>query len=264
MLEKIILGIVQGISEWLPVSSEALIVLIKTNFQDVNSNLSTTIQEALFLHFGTFLAALFYFRKEVKKLIDTLISFNKAKKDDRLVFNFLIVSTFISGFLGFILLKTIEGIEDKFTLTGKTITFAVGLLLLITAYLQVKQKETGVKQIRNLSITDGVLLGAAQGASVLPGLSRSGLTVSLLLLRRFDKALSLKLSFLMSLPIVFLGNILLNIKYFRATTDAFWGLIPSFFFGLLTIDLLLKLAKRVNFGYFVLVFGLITLLTVFI
>lgn len=140
----------------------------------------------------------------------------------------------------------------------------IGLLLLATAYFQINHKKSGIKKAKTLTISDGLILGVSQRFSILPGLFRSGLTVSALLLRRFDIALSLRLSFLMSLPIVFSGNIALNIKHFSTMINAFWGIIPSFLFGLLTIDLLLKIARKINFGHFVLLFGIVTILAVFL
>jgi len=98
----------------------------------------------------------------------------------------------------------------------------------------------------------------------LPGLCRSGFTVSALLLRLFDVQDALKLSFFMSLPIVLAGNIILNFNDLIFSNELIWGLIFSFIFGLLTIDLLLKIAKRINFGYFVLIFGLLLLGSVFV
>jgi undecaprenyl-diphosphatase len=98
--------------------------------------------------------------------------------------------------------------------------------------------------------------------AVLPGLSRSGLTISALLLRKFDNASALKLSFLMSLPVVLGGNIVLNFKYFTFSTELLLGLIFSFIFGLLTISLLLKIARKVNFGWFVLIFGVVMIISI--
>ena len=87
--------------------------------------------------------------------------------------------------------------------------------------------------------------------------------MSLLLLRGFDKKLALRISFLMSMPIVLAGNILLNIKHIGLLQEAWLGLIAAFVFGLLTIHLLLKVAERVDFSLFVIGFGLLTLLSVF-
>lgn len=251
MIKQFALGIIQGIAEWLPVSSEGLLVLAQTYFFG-QKNLSDFISQALFLHLGTFLAALVYFRKEV-------ISLPRNKK----LVRFLALTTLISGLLAFSILKMITGIENQFLLTGKTITLVTGLLLLLTGGLQLKSKNQGKKTQKQLTTADGVVLGFVQGLATLPGLSRSGSTVAILLLLGFSKTESLKLSFLMSLPIVFLGNIILNLNYFTQGVY-WWGLLASFIFGLLTIHLLLRLAQKINFGKFVILFGLLTVSAAFL
>jgi len=259
MLEQIILGIVQGITEWLPVSSEGVIVLITENFLKDGITKEIAVKQALFLHLGTFLAALVYFRKDVLSLIKTMFNYKSANTETQKIFKFLFISFLISGFLGFALLKIFINLEEQLSLSAKAITLVIGLLLLITAYLQIKSSKQGYKKPNDLKNTDSILLGLMQGLAVLPGLSRSGLTVSALLLRKFDDQDALRLSFLMSLPIVLAGNIILNFNNLIFSAELILGLIFSFIFGLLTIDMLLKIAKRINFGYFVLIFGLLVI-----
>ena len=255
MFEQIILGAVQGIFEWLPVSSEGIIVLIQKNFFKSEADLEIIIKYALFLHLGTFLAALIYFYKDVLKLIKALFNFKSANSKTREMLKFLIISSLISGFFGFILMKVFTGIEEQLSLSTKIITLTIGLLLLITGWLQIKAKNSTNKEIKKIENKDSILLGFVQALAALPGLSRSGLTVSALLLRKFNSASALKLSFLMSLPMVLGGNIILNFNSVNFSFNSFLGLLFSFIFGLLTIGLLLKIAKKINFGYFVLVFG---------
>ncbi|MEA2113557.1 MAG: undecaprenyl-diphosphate phosphatase [Patescibacteria group bacterium] len=259
MLEQIILGIIQGIVEWLPVSSEGVILLVIKNFFDAEAGAETIIRQALFLHLGTFFAALVYFRKDVVLLFKALFKYKSASLKTKKIFNFLLAATLISGFLGFILLKVFIELEEQLFLSAKAITIAVGLLLLVTGWLQIKAKKDGGKKIRGLSRKDGVFLGLAQGFAALPGLSRSGLTVSVLLLRKFKSESALKLSFLMSLPIVLFGNIFLNLNNFAFSSKVAIGLLFAFLFGILTIDLLLKAARKFEFGWFVLVFGFLVI-----
>jgi len=262
MFEYFILGIIQGIAEWLPVSSEGLIVLVKTNFfpGSESGSLEEIIRLALFLHFGTFLAALVYFRNDVIRLLQSIVRYKSQTTETQKLLIFLIVTTLISGSLGLALIKLLSHVAGQFETQGKVITFAIGCLLLITAYLELKSSKKGYREINNLTLVDSLLLGVTQGFTVLPGLSRSGLTVSALLLRKFDKAHALKLSFLMSLPIVLAGNIILNLKDLSWSLDAMAGLASSFIFGLATIHILLKIAQKVNFGYFVLFFGVLTII----
>ena len=259
MLEQIILGTIQGIAEWLPVSSEGILVLIKTNFF-AEQGLEEAIKQILFLHLGTFLAALVYFRKDVLSLIKTLFNYKSANLETKKIFKFLIIVTSISGLLGFVLLKIFVGLESELFLSSKILTLIIGFLLIVTGVLQLKSSNRGNKKTIDLNNKDSLLLGLMQGLTVLPGLSRSGLTISALLLRKFNSKDALKLSFLMSLPIVLGGNIILNLKYFTFSIDLIIGLVFSFVFGLLTISLLLKIAKNINFGYFVLIFGLLVII----
>lgn len=263
MLEQIVLGTIQGIAEWLPISSEGLIILIKSNFFGQTA-LAENIRQALFLHLGTFLAALIYFRKDVVLLVAAVFNFKKSNLETKKLFWFLISATLISGILGFALLKVFSNLEEQLFLSAKVVTLVIGLLLLLTGWLQLRAKTDGVRQVKNLNGKDGILLGIIQGFSALPGLSRSGLTVSALLLKRFDGAAALRISFLMSLPIVLAGNIVLNFGQFNFSQEALAGLAFSFVFGILTIGALLKLARRINFGYFILVFGILVVISVFV
>jgi len=257
MLEGIIFGIIQGIAEWLPVSSEGVIVLIKTNFFG-GGGLESIIKFALFLHLGTALAAAVYFKKDVIEIFKTLFHYKRATLENRNIFNFLFITTLISGILGLALLKILSGAEVALGQSSTVVNFTIGLLLLVTAYLQFKKKETtSVRVPENIKTSDSVVLGVVQGFAALPGLSRSGLTVASLLLLKFDEEQALRLSFLMSIPIVLAGNIVLNIKDFNLSPENLLGFLFSFIFGLATIHVLLKIAKKINFAYFVLIFGLL-------
>jgi len=255
MLEGATLGVIQGIAEWLPVSSEGMIALVETNFFG-KSDVGGIVRLALFLHLGTFLAALIYLRREVKAILISLIRYRSSTPEERSILHFLIISTIFSGLLGITLLKGLEQFESQIEFSGRTLTALIGILLLVTAWLQLKKKDFGTRMAGDLNSKDSILLGLAQGLAVLPGLSRSGLTVSVLLLRKVDDENALKLSFLLSLPIVLAGNIILNLEMFTSISSAaLWGLVLSFIFGLATIHILIKLARKINFGYFVGIFG---------
>ncbi len=264
MLEKVILGIIQGVAEWLPISSEGAIFLAKARLFRNPIDAEQVIKEALFLHLGTFFAALIYFRKDVFTLLKALFNYQRQAREVKNLLNFLVVSTLVSGLIGILLIKGFADLGKTLNLTGKTISFFVGALLLITSLLQIKSRDYGLKREKDLKLKDGLILGFMQGAASLPGLSRSGLTVATLLLRKFEKSLALKLSFLMSLPIVLAGNIILNLKDFSFNPLSLAELLSSFVFGFLTINFLLKIAQKVNFGYLVLIFGILTIVSVFI
>ena len=208
ILQQIILGIIQGITEWLPISSSGILALIMSNFFGI-TDLGFLLHTALLLHLGTFFAALIYFRREAWNLTKALFNYKNSDKETKLVLKFLIITTLITGIIGIFILKILTFINLE--LTGKTISFVIGFLLLITGIFQIKVRQRGLRKEINLKNNDSLLLGIMQGLSSIPGLSRSGITISTLLLKKFDDTSALRLSFLMSLPVVLLGNIFLNV-----------------------------------------------------
>jgi undecaprenyl-diphosphatase len=258
MIEGITLGIIQGISEWLPVSSEGLIVLARIHIFG-ETNIVESVEFALILHLGTFLAAAVYFRKDIAELFRAMPEFRRAAPDTKALLVFLFVATIVTGLVGGAIFYLFRDIASFPKVTGAAITGAIGVLLLVTGLLQLQKKDVGFKNSRDLNLLDSVLLGFLQGLAVLPGLSRSGLTVSAFLLRKFSDTTALKTSFLMSLPVVFLGTIALNLGSFAFSLPLLMGLIFSFLFGLATIHYLLWFAEKVNLGYFVLAFGVLVI-----
>jgi len=264
IIESIILGAIQGVAEWLPISSEGAIILAKVSLFKSGLEVGELIRYALFLHLGTFFAALLYFRKEVFDLLKTLLNYKKSDKESKILIRFYVIASFVSGIIGAVILKTIDWIGEDLSLEGKGITLFIGILLLFTAFLQLKRKSEGSKEIVDLTKKDGLILGVAQGASILPGLSRSGITVATFLLRNFKETHALRLSFLMSLPVILAGNIFVNLDKLVFSAQSIISLTFSFVFGFLTIHFLLKVADRLNFGWFVFLFSLITIFSIFI
>lgn len=260
-IQYLILGIIQGITEWLPISSSGMTTLIMSNFYDITS-ISELLHAALFLHLGTFFAALIYLRKDVVGLFKTLFNYKNSKEENKKLFSFIFVSTLITAAIGLALLQLIN-ISDL-SLTGKAISFVVGFFLLITGIFQIKSRAKGLRKEKTLRKNDGIVLGFLQGLSTIPGLSRSGITVSGLLIKKFDDTSALRLSFLMSLPVVLFGNLLLNWNNLSITGTAIYGLLASFVFGLATIHGMMKIAKKINFGWFVFGFAILMMLAVLI
>ncbi len=260
LLEYLILGAIQGVTEWLPVSSEGFIVLAKAGLFGGGS-VSDLVRQALFLHLGTFLAALVYLRGDVIRLFRSLLSSGSAPDEDRVTIRFLVVATLVSGAIGFSLLQGISGLESLGAFSGRAVMVLIGALLLVTAGLQLSAGKAGNKGPGDLKAGEGIIQGVAQGLAILPGVSRSGTTVAAFLLRGFDKTHALRLSFLMSLPAVLLGNIALNMEGFAVGVPELAGLGASFLLGFATIHTLIKVSGRMNFGYFVLVFGVLAVIS---
>lgn len=276
MFEQIMLGTIQGIAEWLPVSSTSLLILAKQNLFHHQDGFQAMTRHTIFLHMGTFLAAAIYFRKDVLRLVQALFRYRSQTKEIQNLTVFLITATILSGTVGLVLRELITNWTGQFASTAKPISLIIGVFLLLTAWGQLKIKDLkGHKTLKDLSVKDGIILGLVQGCAAIPGLSRSGLTVAALLLRNFDRSYALKTSFLMSLPIVLGANILLNLFDISfnggiSNSAAAWtplalvGVFTSFVTGLASIHILLRLAQKINFGYFVLLFGVLTILSVFI
>lgn len=259
LLENVLLGSIQGIAEWLPVSSEGLIVLASSIF--LSLSVVDSVRLALFLHLGTFFSALIYFRADVSKILNSVLKY-ESSGEDKSIIKFLFVATVVSSVIGLLFLLFLKSFESSFALAAGPVTIVIGILLLFTAYVLRKAKTIGDRSSVDLNLYDGIVLGIAQGLAILPGVSRSGMTVSLLLLRKFDKSESLRISFLMSLPAVLLGNIALNImEPISFSIDSLAGLFFSFVFGIMTIHGLITVSKKINFSLFVTLFGILVVVS---
>lgn len=248
ILESLVVGTVQGITEWLPISSEGMTSLVMT--QVFGSSLQQAVIIALWLHIGTLLAALVYFRKDILEVI----------RERGTVFRFLVIATLVSVLVGGPLaLVMVEG----FLLYGRSAMVLIGVLLIGTGIFQHVSRRAEPAE-RKPSYRDAVLAGFVQGLAVLPGLSRSGLTVSALLLRRYRAEQAVRLSFLMSVPAVALAGLYASAKGAMAGAEAAAALVASFVLGLLTIAVLLKAAEKINFSYFTVLMGFLSVLAGFL
>lgn len=262
-MQYFILGIIQGICEWLPIGSSTITSLVASHFFNLHDT-NILIKSALFLHIGTFLAALIYFRKDVTELFKTTFQYKYSDEKNKHLLKFIIISTIITGLIGLILLRLIPLYEDVLTLTGKTITLFAGVLLLLTGIMHIKLKKEYFKTEREIKNSDSIILGILQGLATLPGISRLGITTSTMLMKRFDDTTAIRLSFIMSLPIILIANIFLNIKEFSFTNPAIYGLFSSFLVGIFAIHILMKITKKINFGWFALGFSILMLGSLFI
>lgn len=258
ILQAIILGIVQGLVEWLPLSSKGITTLIMVNF--FNLTFSEAFVLSIWLHVGTLLAAIVYFWRELIDILLQLPSYRPGKEKFSLI-NFLIAGTIVTGIVGgsiFIL-----GI-DKLNIPAWLATLFIGIALLITgAILLLTHKK--VREHKEIHWIDGIWVGLAQGFAIIPGISRSGTTLGALVARKYEAEQALRLSFLLSIPVVLLAEIGLGLikgVHFEPVFLVAIGL--AFVFGLLSMSALFKLVKKVNFGLFALGLGLLCIASVLI
>ena len=254
LLEIILLGIIQGIAEWLPISSEGINSIVMTGWLDFN--LFDAVKFSIWLHTGTLLAALVYFRKDIKSMLKNLPQYfedNENLKDYHGLTSFLIVSTIFTVLVGVPLFYLMEKFSFQYFM------ILIGVLLILNGILQRVVKRDS--ELYDIKLFDSVLAGIFQGFAVLPGLSRSGLTSSILLIRKYNAKMALRISFLMSIPAVLVANIGLvifgkiNFNWF-----ALIGIFVSFVFGLITIKGLVRIAEKVNFGKFCIFTGVLSII----
>ncbi len=260
MFESFILGMIQGIAEWLPVSSEAMIILVKNNFFPSGMLFSEMISFAIFLHLGTLLAAVVYFRKKIIELIQNIFHFKSLEIQKKNELSFLIIATVVSGILGYGILKTIENYDYIFS-NEIIVNIVVAIFLTITALLLYLSEQR--KNNTNVILTKkkAFITGIFQSFAAIPGISRSGSTIAGMGLLGIEKNRVLELSFLLSIPLVLFANIVINTELFLdINLNHIVALSSAFIFGIITIELLLRLVRKIRFSYFVALFALILLI----
>ena len=241
MLSYLILGIIQGLTEWLPISSEGVVAITSRFFQLGVSE----VDAALFLHLGTMLAVLVYFRQDWVKLV---------KLENPRLMRFLIITTGISLLIGFPLYHLVRG-----AIIGPLLLLITGFGLLGTAWMHHTRRERGWS-FRRLTYLTGFL----QGLSVIPGFSRSGGTIFGLSLGNLSSTQILKFSYIMSVPLVFLMSVYLVWQDPALLIQGWPALITSFVFGLISLRLLLKLSQRISFAFWALIFAVLCFVGAFI
>ena len=254
MLEQFILGAIQGITEWVPVSSKACVIAAKVHFFHDTGSLNDLINYALLLHLGTFFAAVVYFRKDIQAICASAFTQEQPDNEGRKILIFLVITTMLTA-LGQLLVNQVSALAHSAPQAKTLITSLIAALLIVAGFLQLKTRSEGKRSPRDLSIIDGIILGLTQAFATLPGLSRAGTTMAALSLRGFDKENMLKLSFLMSLPVILLGNIVKNYKAIFSSGPQWIGILTAFVVGMISIKALMAFARKINFGAFLIFIG---------
>ncbi len=244
MLKYIILGIVQGITEFFPVSSSGHLVIL----QKLLGLSGQEIALSVVLHLGTSLALVIFFFKDILK----------ALREIKLL-SFIIVVTIITGLIG------ISGKDFFEKLFSSPKLVALGLIFTGTILIFTRKFTAAKRDMLNFK--DALILGLTQGIAIVPGISRSGITISTLLFRGIDWETSFKFSFLASIPAV-LGALLLEagkvdiaLKTNMANFSAgFMASLLSGLFSLGILKLILRKAKFYYFGYYCILVAVIILL----
>ena len=252
----VLAGIIQGVVEWLPVSSSGNLSLFLSL---VGTDPVVATQLALFLQLGTTVSAATYYRSEIAEATRSLSGWRPqaAYAEENALVSYILVASFCTGLVGIPLY--IFAVDLAGQLTGGVFIAVIGALLVVTGLVLVASESRSMGEKQTPTLLDSVLVGAAQGLAILPGISRSGMTASTLLFRSYDPPAAFNLSFLLSIP-ASVGAAVLTV----ASAGGLPGISPkaagialavSAVVGYLMIDLLLRVVERIPFWLVCFVLG---------
>lgn len=266
IIQAIIIGLVQGLTEFLPVSSSAHLIFIQ-ELLGVEANLAFDV----LLHLGTLVAVISYFWRDILQMIIAFFSslvdlvkgrfISEIKKDQyKKLTWYLIIATIPVGIIGYLFNSSIESL-----FTG--ISIPAFFLLITGCILYFSQRmNSGEINLKNMSWKEAVIVGCGQACALLPGLSRSGTTIATGLFLGLDKEFAAKFSFILSIPAI-LGAAVYELKdvSFSGNVElTVWiiGFLVAAISGYLAIKFLLKLIKERSldvFAYYCWIVGAIIL-----
>ena len=259
-IQALILGVVQGLTELLPISSSAHLNIIPWMFNWIE-NPGFVIDFEGFdvaLHFGTLLAIVIFFFKDWLKLIKGGFEqvVKKKKTFEGKMFWYIVAATIPGGIIGFVLDKFVE---DALT---KPIIIAIALIVMgIILYVVDKKSKSEIK-FEEMNFKQTFLIGLSQCLAFIPGVSRSGITMTTSRIMKIERKSAAKYSFLLSTPIVFAATVL-KFKDFVFSIPFFIGIIASFIVGIFVIKFLLQYLQKGSlkiFSIYRIIFGLIIIL----
>ncbi|MBL7070445.1 MAG: undecaprenyl-diphosphate phosphatase [Candidatus Omnitrophica bacterium] len=244
MLNYIFLGIVQGITEFLPISSSGHLVLIQRLLGVGGEELGLT----LILHLGSILAVVIFFFQDILA----------ALRDTRTLW-LIFIATLITGVVGFFARGFFEALFTAYSLVALALIVNGIILIFAQRFINSQRKIIGVK--------DAIIAGLAQAIAIIPGISRSGLTISALLFRKVERQTSFKFSFIILIPAI-AGATILQIKRISFSLQGnlfnlaagFIASLISGLFALWLLKLILERTKLHYFGYYCILLGMINLL----
>ena len=268
ILETIILGIIQGIAEFLPISSSAHLIIFRDVFgvgSFISGNMELSFDIAL--HFGTFLAILVYFFKDFWEMF--IKGFSKGVKNEKgKMLWMIVVATIPAAIMGVLFEDKIENVvRNKYWL----IAICLAIMGIIIKYTDKLSKET--RSFKDMKFKDAILIGCAQVCALIPGFSRSGTTISMARVLKINRSDAAKFSFYLSAPVVLgavaikllKGEMISLITYDPVTFII--GVVISFVSGLLCIRFLLNYVKKHDYNIFMwyrLILALIVLIVLYL
>lgn len=253
--EAILFGIIQGLTEWLPISSTGHIRLLEHLLQ-----LSFPLIFDVVLHIGTLIVTLVFFRSNVKGIFRALIKFD-FKSGDGAIIPLIAIGSIPTAIIGLLVAAFLE--EKLRGLNTLTITFMVsGAIVLFSKFRWHKK--------RNIDWFSATIIGIAQGFSTIPGLSRSGLTIATALMLGIEYEEAFKFSFLLSIPAI-IGALALTfytqseiLFATRIGLDSLAGSLMAMLVGYVSLCILRKLIRKFHiFGIYPIILGFALAITIF-
>jgi undecaprenyl-diphosphatase len=250
MIDAIFWGIIQGLTEFLPVSSSGHLVLIPALLGRPGPDLATTAM----LHLGTLGSVLVFYRRDVAKMA-------KFDRPARRLITIIVIGTIPAVILGLAFEDKIEElVADPMAVAAMLIV--TGVVLLGTTLLRLGDRRT-----EDIGPTDSVLIGLAQSTALIPGISRSGMTISTGLVRGMDRAEAARFAFLLGIPVIAGAGLLQVYEVIAAgesiPSDVWIGMIAAGLSGYAAIAILLRLLSKVGlapFGIYCIAFGVFSLI----
>lgn len=235
-----VLAVIQGFSEWLPVSSSGHLVLFSRILGYPNN-----IEMDVAMHFGTLMAIFVYFGRDIIDIVEDMLKLKWKSKNSRLGW-MILISSIPAGIIGFSFEKYFEAAFGSLIIV--MIGFLISSVVLMIASLDFHNVRV---EKENMGIWKALFIGLGQALAIFPGVSRSGSTISAGLLSGLDEKDAMKFSFLMAIPVIF-GAGLLELGNNTIPSEMLWATLVSFFVGMVSIHLLLKvfLTSKKNLRWF--------------
>ena len=271
IVKSIILGIVQGLTEFLPISSSGHLAIMHKylNFDVEQMGLFFDIV----LHLATLLAVIIFYRSTIKDLAVAGIYSTKSLIQGRGIKNsffasehtrllsFIVIGSIPTGIIGILFKDTVEHLSENLIYVGIALLFTSLMLM----FFELKRKT--YKNIDTMKISDSLIIGIMQGIAVIPGISRSGSTISIAKILNIDKASAAKYSFLLSIPAI-TGAFLLKLKdidlaaIMQDQNILIAGFAASFISGYLSLRLLIWLIAKANLKFFMIYCAVVGILLI--
>ena len=241
--QAIILGLFQGLGEFLPISSSAHLVLIPWLFHWEDPGLTFDIA----LHIGTLIAVIIYFWKDWLRLVTQ--GFTAPGTTDGRLFWYLIIATVPGAIVGYALEQKAE------TIFRTPLLIAIALIVMGAILFWAERKSSKKDDLNNITLRTSLLIGLSQALAIIPGVSRSGITITTGLLSGLSREAAARFSFLLSTPII-LGAAIIKVPYLVSHPDVIdanflIGMVVAFVVGIASISFLLRYVQTKTFLPFV-------------